>query len=320
MTSSALSRLLHRLRHARIENKGLKLLSLALAVLLFLLSRQPPTDLQVAGVRIEYRGLRPGVEIVNDGEQTVTVRVKGPRNVTRSLTPNQLLVVADLSNKEPGERIVQLKPDESFMPDDVQIIQIDPASIRIKLELTKTKRVRVEPQFLGHVAKGFERLRFNLTPSEVEIEGPQSMIDNIDHVVTESVNLEGLKASFQTPVDIEVPQDSSRDSLRVKPPNQVTLTVDIGEERALRRFANIPVQWPDKDSSGRLVTKTVDVDVFGPKSLVDAIRPDEVHVEVKTTGLSPDETSVTPLVRFPTQVEKNLEVRNIIPKEVKVKR
>src|SRR5215510_16017523 len=94
------------------RKQGLKALSLLLAVLLFIVSRQPIIDLRLVGVPIEYRGLSPGVKIVGSAEQTVSVRLSGPRDIVRSLTPNQLLVIADLSGKEPGERVVQLKMDE----------------------------------------------------------------------------------------------------------------------------------------------------------------------------------------------------------------
>src|SRR5262245_2225519 len=149
MSISAVSRLFHRLRHTRIENKGLKALSLGLAILLFFVSRQPITDMRLVGVPIAYRGLSPGVVIGGDTEKTVSVRLSGPRNIVRTLTPNQLLVIADLSNKEPGEKVVQLKVDESFLPDNVQVLQIEPASIRIKLEPMAKKLVKREDTFMG---------------------------------------------------------------------------------------------------------------------------------------------------------------------------
>jgi len=312
MNKLAPSRLLHRLRHTRIENKGLKLLSLSLAVLLFAVSQQPITDMRMAGVPIEYRGLSPGVKISGDVEQTVSVRLSGPRDIVRSLVPNQILVIADLSNKEPGERIVQLKADESALPDNVKALQIEPVSIRIKLEPMLTKRVKVEAQFSGQVAEGREIYRVRLDPGEVEIEGPQSLVHKIDRVLTETVNVDGRETDFQTYVEVEVPQNS----LRVKTPGQINLSVYIGEKRTLRRFSNIPVRWLDKSANGRLLTKTVEVEVFGPKSAVEALRSDDLRVEVKTTALPPDANIVIPQIQLPA----NIEVRNIIPKEVKVKR
>ncbi len=267
MNRSAPSRLFHRLRHTRIENKGLKALSLALAILLFIVSQQPITDMRVVGVPVEYRGLSPGVEIGGDTEKTVSVRLSGPRNTVRSLTPNQLLVIADLSNKEPGEKIVQLKTDESFLPDNVKVMQIEPSSIRIKLEPMATKRVKVEAQFMGRVAEGREIYRVKLDPGEVEIQGPQSLVNKIDRVITETVNMEGRQADFHASVEAEVTQDT----LRVISPGPIKLSVNIGEERATRRFINLPVIWVDKSANEKLLTKTVEVEVFGPKNSRRAI-------------------------------------------------
>jgi YbbR domain-containing protein len=312
MNRLAASRLFHRLRHTRIENKGLKALSLALAILLFFVSKQPITDMRVVGVPIEYRGLSPGVEIGGDTEKTVSVRLSGPRNVVRSMTPNQMLVIADLSNKEPGEKVVQLRADESFLPDNVKVVQIEPASIRIKLEPKATKLVKVEAQFMGRVAEGREIYRVKLDPGEVEIQGPQSLVNKIDRVITETVNMDGRRGDFQTSVEVEVMQDT----LRVNYQGPIKLSVDIGEERALRHFFNVPVRWPDKNANWRLLTKTVEVEVFGPKSAVENLPTDELIVEIDTAGLPPNANSVIPKIQLPA----NIEVRNIIPREVKVKR
>ena len=304
------ARLFHRLRHARVENKGLKALSLLLAILLFIVSRQPVIDLRLVGVPIEYRGLSPGIKIVGAAEQTVSVRLSGPRDIVRSLTPNQLLVIADLSGKDPGERVVQLKMDEGFLPDNVKVMQIEPASIRIKLEPNLTKRLRVDAQLSGNVVEGREIYGVELFPGEVEIEGPQSVVNKMERVLTEKVSLEGRGADFQTSVEVEIPQDS-----RVKTSGPIELSVKIGEERLLRRFA-ARVQWIDKGAAGWLLTKTVRLEVFGPKSVVESLRADDLRVDVKTDGLPPGVTSLTPQVQLPA----NIEIRNIIPREVKVKR
>jgi YbbR domain-containing protein len=305
------ARLFHRLRHARVENKGLKALSLLLAILLFIVSRQPVIDLRLVGVPIEYRGLSPGVKIVGAAEQAVSVRLSGPRDIVRSLSPNQLLVIADLSGKEPGERVVQLKMDEGFLPDNVKVMQIEPASIRIKLEPNLTKRLRVEAQLSGKVVEGREIYGVELYPSEVEIEGPQSVVSKMERVLTEKVSMDGRDADFQTSVEVEIPQDS-----RVKTQGRIELSVKIGEERLVRRFAAAPVRWIDKGATGLLLTKTVRLEVVGPKSVVESLREDDLRVEVKTASLPPGVSNLTPQVQLPA----NIEIRNIIPREVRVKR
>lgn len=309
------SRMSQKLRHARIENKGLKLLSLLLAILLFVVSRQPVSDVRLVGVPIEYRGLSEGVEISGDVEQTVSVRLSGPRDVVRSLLSNQLLVVADLSNKEPGERVAQLKADQSSLPENIKVLQIEPASIRINLEPTARKRVKVEAQFMGQLEDGYELYRARLAPDEVEIEGPQSQVNKLGRVMTEAVNLTGRRASFQTSVEVETPHDS----LRVKTPGPINLSIEIGETRGLRRFANIPLQWIDKAPNERSAPKTVEVELYGPKSAINNLRAEDLRVELKTAGLPPGADSAAPQVHLPAHAGKEIEIRNIIPGKVKLK-
>lgn len=316
MRRMAPARMLHRLRHPRIENKGLKLLSLLLAILLFAVAQQPVADLRLAGVPIEYRGLSQGVEVSSGGEQTVSVRLRGPRDVIRSLVPNQLLVVADLSNKEVGERVVQLRADESSLPNGVEVLQIEPATIKIKLEPTIKKRVKIEARFLGQVEEDREIYQVKLAPEEVEIEGPQSQVNNLDRVVTETVNLSGRRTDFQTSVEVEVPQHT----LRARTSGPINLSVEIGERRIARRFTHIPIQWLDKNAPGHLLTKTIDVEVFGPKSAVEALRADDLRAEINATGLSSGISGIAPQIYLPAKAEKNVEIRNFVPKEVKVKR
>ncbi len=310
------SRLWRRLRHIRVENKGLKLLALSLAILLFIVSRQPTSDVKLFNVPLEYRGLNASIEISGDVEQTVSLRVRGPRDLVRSLTPSQLSVVADLTSKEPGERVVQLHASDVSLPDSsIRVVQIEPASIRLVLEPKLRKRVAVEAQFMGQPADGFEVYRVSADPLNVEIEGPQSQLNKIEHLLTESVTLSGRSKDFQTAVDVETPHRS----LRVLTTSPVRLSIQIGENRGFRRLAGVPVHWLNQPAGGRLLTSTVEVELFGPNSILNALQMKDVRAEV-TGELADGAGSAQPKVILPASADKRVEIRNIIPNEVKFKK
>ena len=92
------------IRHTRIENISLKLLAVGVATLLFAVSRQPTSDVGLEHVPLEFRGVAQGLEITGEVDQTVSVRLRGPRDVVRGLMPNQIAVVADISGKERATR------------------------------------------------------------------------------------------------------------------------------------------------------------------------------------------------------------------------
>lgn len=318
MKSSLLrpERLWLRLRHLHIENKGLKLLALGLALLLFAISRQPISDVRLSGVQVEFTGISPGVEIMGEHEQKVSLRLRGPRDVVRSLTPNQLTVTADLSNKQPGERVVQLRPSDVTHPDGIRVLQIEPASIRLQLEPKVRKRIRVEAQFDGQPSAGQELYGVNVQPTEVEVEGPQSQLERVTRLVTETVSLQGHTSNFRTEVEVETPHPS----MRVLTPSPIKVAIEIGERRISRYFANLPVVWLDPLPNGRLLTKTATVELYGPHSLLEALKPETLRVECQTAELSEMGDALPLHVVLPASPSQHVEIKQVIPTTAKIKR
>jgi YbbR domain-containing protein len=309
-------RLSQRLSHNRVENLGLKALAFVLALLLFAVSRQPIAEVRLSGVPLEFRGISPGLEISGDVAQTVSVRLRGPRDVVRNLSPNQLLVIANLSNKESGERNVQLRPDDVSPPDNVEVIQIVPPSIKLKLEKTMRRVVTVEPQIEGEVAEGMEVYRKIVEPPVVEIEGPKSQVERLNEVQTETVNLSARDRSFRISLDVETPHNS----IRVNTQGPIALTIEIGELRVTRHFTKVPVQWPNLSPGTRSPYKTIDLELYGPQSAFKDLKPGNIRVVLDTAGSQSDIENMQPQVILPDNLDKIIRVNKIIPKEEGLKR
>ena len=313
------SRLSQVLYHSRIENVGLKILALLLALLLFAVSRQPMAEVRLSGVPLEFRGISPGLEISGDVAQSVSVRVRGPRDAVRSLTPNQLLVIADLSNKESGERNIQLRPDDVFPPENVEVLQIVPPSIKLKLEKTMKRFVTVVPQFEGEVADRMEIYNKIVQPPIIEIEGPRSQVEKLKEVMTETVNLTGRNSSFHVSLDVETPQNA----IRVNTPGPITLSVEIGERRVTRRFTKVLVQWRNQTPGTRPPYKTIDLELYGPQSAFKDLKAADIHVTLDAAQSQSDIESgiedIQQQIVLPNNLEKHIRIK-IISKEEELKR
>ncbi|MCI0660431.1 MAG: hypothetical protein L0220_05095 [Acidobacteria bacterium] len=303
------------LRRINIENKGLKVLSLLLAVFLFAVSRQPKLDIRLIDLPLQFSDTLPGVEISGVVDRQVSVQLRGPRDLIRSLTPNQISVVANVSNKEPGDRVVQLRPGDVQCPNGIEVRQIEPASIRLRLEPTMKKSVKIEPHFMGEVASGKEVYLTTVDPPSIEIEGPQSQIEKVNHILTESVNLYGRNSNFFTTVDLETPHTSVR-FLRQGP---FKLSVEIGEKRRTRKINNVPVQLLSQSSGYRITPKTIEVELYGPASAIEHLAASDLHVELEVNPSMKDLQPIQPKVRLPAGADKSIRVK-IIPPEVMVKR
>ncbi|MGH9802060.1 MAG: hypothetical protein ACRD82_16985, partial [Blastocatellia bacterium] len=141
------------------------------------------------------------------------------------------------------------------------------------------------------------------------------LVNKVNRLLTETVNLNGRNKSFQAAVDVETPHSS----LRVLTTAPIKLSVEIGERRVFKRFAAIPVQSQNPATGVRLLTKTVEVELYGPASAIDALQIKELRVEV-TADQTTDKTTALPKVVLPANSSPYIEVRKIIPNEVKLKK
>lgn len=218
-----------RVRNFLTENIGLKLLSLLLAILFFAISRQPMSEVTLVSVPLELHNLRQGLEISGDAVQTVSVRLRGPQDVVRNTMASQIGVIADLSSKEPGERVVQLKLSDVTVPENVEVLRIEPPSIRLLIEPTVQKQIPVEPHYIGTVVPGYKNTGFRADPAYIGIAGPQSHVNEITRAMTESIQLDGRRETFTTTVDVDL-----RDRfIRITTPGLIRIAVQIESENPL---------------------------------------------------------------------------------------
>lgn len=197
-------------RENTLKNKKLKILSIALAFLLFAVSRQPQREVLIVGVPIEYTNIPPGLEITGNFPTTANLRLRGAKDVVRSVTVNQLEVVVDLSGKTVGERVIQLKANDVLRPEKVEIRRIDPSTIELKFEPTTRKMIGVEPQISGTPNSNFELRKLTPIPTMIEIEGPESKVNQVAKLQTESILIEGKKENFESEVEIETMEQGVR--------------------------------------------------------------------------------------------------------------
>src|SRR5437879_4668911 len=93
-----------------LENTGLKVLALLITAVLWLsVASRPVSQTALNGVPIELFNLPVSPEPLTVSKyETLTARVylEGPRDVLDALRSGQLSVTADMSNVEPGVRVI----------------------------------------------------------------------------------------------------------------------------------------------------------------------------------------------------------------------
>ncbi|MBI4464918.1 MAG: YbbR-like domain-containing protein [Acidobacteria bacterium] len=175
------------LRKCFTENVGLKLLSVALAVLIWAAAGESPVTEVIFQVPVEFNRVPPNTEIVPE-QPSVQLRVRGPSRIVRQTTAADFSVPVDVSTPDQtGERTYPLDPENIQTPDFIRIVQIIPPQVRLRVEPTMEKQVPVQPRFSGEIAAGYRVKEFRAEPPQVTIAGPRSRVESVAAAWTDPV-------------------------------------------------------------------------------------------------------------------------------------
>jgi YbbR domain-containing protein len=266
------SRLDKLLRRVFVEDWSLKLLSLAIAIVLWLLvtgQNEPVT----AHLNVQLNFIRPqSLEISNDPPRVVDVMLTGSRNKLDDLTSLDLVATVDLSDQHAGERVLRLADKAQIaLPQGVKVDGFQPSAIPVRLEPIVERQVVIEPKLEGKPADGFEVYSAQPSKGSVTLRGPESRVLALQKAATESIWLGGRKESFTAPnVAIDVP-DPKVDLLEPV----VSVDVEIGERRVEKTFSGVAVTGAD---GGRVQPASVSATLLGPASLIESLKAEELRV------------------------------------------
>ena len=260
------------LRRVFLEDWSLKLLSLAIAIVLWLLvtgQNQPVT----AHVNVQLNFIRPpSLEISNDPPRAVDVMLTGSRNKLDDLTSLDLVATVDLADQRAGERVLRLADKAQIaLPQGIKVDGFQPSAIPIRLEEVIERQVNVEAKIEGKPADGFEVYSVYPNKGSIAVRGPASRVNALQKVTTESIWLAGHKESFTAAnVGIDVP-DPKVDLLDPI----VTVNVEIGEHRIEKNFSNVTVTTAQ---GSKVQPATTSATLLGAASLINSLRPEEVRI------------------------------------------
>ena len=271
-TPAAPSRVDKLVRRIFVEDWSLKLLSLAIAVVLWLVvtgQNQPVT----AHVNVQLNFIRPpSLEISNEPPRTVDVMLTGSRTKLDDLTTLDLVATVDISDQRSGERVLRLADKAQIsLPQGVKVDGYQPSAIAVRLEPIIERQVMIEPKLEGKPADGYEVYGVRPSKGSVTLRGPESRVLAVQKVVTEGVWLGGHKESYTASnVAIDVP-DPKIDLLDPV----VNVSVEIGERRVEKTFSGVVTS---STNGMRVQPASVSVTLLGPASMVEPLKSEEIKI------------------------------------------
>lgn len=259
----------------------LKLASLGLAILLWVVVSAEQTTTQWIPVRIDPVVRDPDYVLSGESDPaTVRVKFRGPGRELWELAlerPTLVLRLSDVGNA----RSFSIDPQMVVIPEGVRSVEamdVRPAVVRVDLERLATRRVpvraRVGARSLAHYVLGDTPV---VVPAEVRLTGPEEALARIDAVPTRPFEIVADDSGFSQRVNLDTTGLSgiTLSSQEVRVSGRV-------RRRGDRTFAAVPVTAPEGVHPQPL---QVDVTISGPEDVVRRIAPAQLHAVVRRDSL-----------------------------------
>jgi YbbR domain-containing protein len=182
------------------RNFGFKLVSLLLAIGLWMVvARDPIAEVEMK-VPIEFHNLPDNLEVDSASFTEAQIRIRGPERVIHRLQTADVRATIDLASVHPGERTFDLTGRQVHVPQDLEVVQIIPGQFHLSFDNRETRTVEIRPRVTGTFASGMRVAQVIADPPTIMITGPQRRVDAVEAAVTDPVDVSGAltRASFVT--------------------------------------------------------------------------------------------------------------------------
>jgi YbbR domain-containing protein len=270
----------------------IKVLSMVLAVTLFVLVRNDKDATSGAYVKIIYT-LPEDRVLVSDPVSEIKVSVRGPwtklQHLDRSLEPIRI----DLTRVHTPD--VRIDEDAIKVPAGVRVSSIVPSEVHVEFEPRVTRDVPVQPILEGQPADGYRVAKVIAEPAHMRVDGAKSAVEGIERVPTRPLRITDARGPVKGDVALEAPPLHTRflDS------TTVSVRVDVRPAMVERVFEDLPVKvvgLTHMDAS--LDPPTARLVIRGPSPLVGDVSDKTVSLKVEASLI--DTRPPAKYIRTPT--------------------
>ncbi|MCC6345935.1 MAG: hypothetical protein IT388_01970 [Nitrospirales bacterium] len=180
------------MRKGIFRNMGLKILSVVLALALWFFVTHHGRSEMALVVPVTFKNVPRGLELLRESVKSVTLNIQGQERLLKGLQPADIGVFVDLSGAKKGEEVYYFDKGTIVVPRTVEVVRIEPTSIRITLDESLTKRVPVKASLIGEPERGYRVASVRIHPSAVMVEGAKTELARVAFLRTEPVDLTGL--------------------------------------------------------------------------------------------------------------------------------
>jgi YbbR domain-containing protein len=192
------------LRKILFSNMCVKILSVVLALSMWVYVTYRGQSEMAIDSSIGFKNVPKGLELLRASAKTATLNLRGHERLLKSLRPMDIGVVIDLSNAKRGETTYYLDKNTVVVPGTVDVLRVEPTSVRVVLDESMVKTLPVKASIIGAPEKGFRITSIDIKPSSVTVEGARTELARIAVLRTEPIDVAGFDSDIKETVRLNI--------------------------------------------------------------------------------------------------------------------
>ena len=272
------------------RNTWLKVLSVGLALMLWMVVSGEETVERGLRVPLELTQVPAGLELLGDVPATVDVRVRGASGALSRVGTGDVVAVLDLHTAQAGRRLFPLTPEQVRVPFGVEIMQVLPSAVTMAFEPSASREVPIVPAVDGRPAPGYVVGPLSAEPRVVDVIGPDSAVKRATEVLTEPVSVAGATTHVKQSVILGLLDPA----LRLKTARSAMVTVQILPAPLERALRGQPVHLRNlgPNLQAEAVPTAVDLTLRGNRDTLARVAADDLTAFIDLAGLGPGQYSL----------------------------
>lgn len=269
-----------------IDNWPAKIISLAVALILFLFYRIINLEERFINVPLELE-VPKNFTPADNYPKKVRVTLRGSEEEIFSILEEDIRAEVDLteySSEGIYREAVEVTKRGTALSADMLEITVDPMEVTVTLERKLKKSLEVVPDIAGFPAKGYELSQFFITPSTIEVEGPESEIADLESIPTEEIDISGKKEDFTIRVPLIIDEGISL----LSGENVVEFHGIIQERVILKTFEDVDIITLDLEPNLTVFSapSSGTIQVQGTQNMLFETDPGQLQLVVDCSGIN----------------------------------
>ncbi|MFW5915283.1 MAG: YbbR-like domain-containing protein, partial [Planctomycetota bacterium] len=273
----------------------------------------------------------------------VQVRLKGPQYLIKrrqeEATLNNLRLEVPLGEEDVGGEDLEIEVDPAWFnipeSDRVRLSAMDirPEKLQLKVSRIVTRALPVDVQLTGVPQDGYRVEDFKAVPSEVEVTGPESVLDEMESISAQAVPLWDAYESFRRTVPLQLRNTIEMEDGTEVPVNiesdqkRVVVHVSIRREDSTRTIDNVPINILQPRNFPYRVTipeeeNEVSVVISGSAAEIASVEPTDVIVYLDIASLADEDVEPGERAMYKEDVNvrladsRNVRVQSVQPEKI----